>query len=290
VKLNGYVNCTPEFHDLPLITDAASTLLVGIFGDSGRHARTTVGVSSLPADVAGEIELIARLKVVNSLLGTFVDWYETTLIKTPGKAPGNGQRLPDIPFASIVNQIELPDWGGSGTGSSWNRWWSPAPRTQIERSEHAGDAATVYSAHSGPYRGQRPLKVQRETSKKLAELIRGLSRKQLTRKPAPGKWSISEILAHLADTEIVVAWRLRHILGNNGAPIQAYDQNVWAETFDYAHRDAKESLEFFQVLRTRNLAMLKALPKEFWENYGMHQERVLRENLADTAILAGLAF
>jgi enamine deaminase RidA (YjgF/YER057c/UK114 family) len=36
--------------------------LVGIFGDSGRHARTTVGVSSLPADVAVEIELIARLE------------------------------------------------------------------------------------------------------------------------------------------------------------------------------------------------------------------------------------
>jgi hypothetical protein len=71
----------------------------------------------------------------------------------------------------------------------------------------------------------------------------------------------------------VVGWRLRHILGNNGAPVQAYNQNVWAETFDYAHRDAKESIEFFQVLRARNLAMLKALPKELWENYGMHQER-----------------
>ena len=125
----------------------------------------------------------------------------------------------------------------------------------------------------GHIEGKDPFKVQGETPKKLAGLIRGLSRKQLTRKPAPGKWSISELLAHLADTEIVVAWRLRHILGNNGAPIQAYDQNVWAETFDYAHRDAKESLEFFQVLRARNLAMLKALPKELWENYGMHQER-----------------
>lgn len=121
--------------------------------------------------------------------------------------------------------------------------------------------------------GKDALKVQRETAKKLAGLIRGLSRKQLTRKPAPGKWSIREILAHLADSEIVVAWRLRHILGNNGAPIQAYDQNVWADTFDYAHRDATESLEFFDVLRTRNLAMLKALPKKFWDNYGLHQER-----------------
>ncbi len=121
--------------------------------------------------------------------------------------------------------------------------------------------------------GKDPLKVQLETAKKLAALIRGLSRKQLSQRPAPGKWSISEILAHLADVEIVVAWRLRHILGNNGAPVQAYDQNVWAETFDYAHRDANESLEFFRVVRACNLAMLKALPKKLWQNYGLHQER-----------------
>jgi len=125
----------------------------------------------------------------------------------------------------------------------------------------------------GHIEGKDPVKVQRQTPKIIAELLRGLSRKQLTRKPAPGKWSISEILAHLADTEIVVAWRLRHILGNNGAPIQAYDQDVWAKIFDYAHRDAKESVEFFQVLRERNLALLKALPKAFWENHGIHQER-----------------
>jgi hypothetical protein len=125
----------------------------------------------------------------------------------------------------------------------------------------------------GHVQDKDPLRVQRETPKKLAALIRGLIRKQLTRKPAPGKWSIAEILAHLADTEIVVAWRLRQILGNNGAPIQPYDQNVWAETLDYVHRDSTESLEFFRVVRARNLALLKGLPKKLWENYGVHQER-----------------
>jgi len=118
-----------------------------------------------------------------------------------------------------------------------------------------------------------PSRVQRETPKKLAAWIRGLSGKQLTRKPAPGKWSIAEILAHLADTEIVVAWRLRHILGSNGATIQSYDQNVWAETFDYVHRDSQDSLEFFRVMRARNLTLLQGLPKKLWENYGVHQER-----------------
>ena len=131
----------------------------------------------------------------------------------------------------------------------------------------------------GNVEGKEPLRAQRETAKKLAKAIRGLNKKQLTKKPAPGKWSIAEILAHLADAEIVGAWRLRHILCSNGAPIQAYDQNAWAATFAYARRDAKQSLEFFRVLRENNLAMLKALPKELWENYGQHQERG-RESVA----------
>lgn len=125
----------------------------------------------------------------------------------------------------------------------------------------------------GNVESKDPLAVQRQTAGKLARLIRGLSKKQLTRKPAPGKWSIAEILAHLVDAEIVGSWRMRHIIGNSGQPIQAFDQEAWASTFQYAKRDAAKSLEVFRVLRENNLAMLKALPKELWENYGMHQER-----------------
>ena len=157
-------------------------------------------------------------------------------------------------------------------GSSWNRSCSPAPQTQIERSEHAGDAATVYSAHSGPYRGQRPSEgATRDTEKTCRANSR--VKPETTHAKAGARQMVDQRNSGPLGGCRNRAWRLRHILGNNGAPIQAYDQNVWAETFDYAHRDAKESLEFFQVLRTRNLAMLKALPKEFWENYGMHQER-----------------
>ena len=125
----------------------------------------------------------------------------------------------------------------------------------------------------GHTEGKDPLRVQGETPRKLAALVRGLNKKQLTRKPAPEKWSISEILAHLADAEVVAAWRLRHVLGNNGASIQPYDQNVWASTFKYARQDPKTSLELFRVLRESNLTLLKSLPKELWGNYGMHQER-----------------
>jgi len=121
--------------------------------------------------------------------------------------------------------------------------------------------------------GKDPLRVQRETPKKLGKLIKPLSKKQLTQRPEPGKWSIAEILAHLADTELVGGWRMRLILGNNGVSLQPFDQDVWAETLGYSRRDPKVSLETFRALRESNLAMLKSLPKNLWENYGMHQER-----------------
>lgn len=125
----------------------------------------------------------------------------------------------------------------------------------------------------GNVEGKDPLRVQRETAGKLAKAIRGLNRRQLSCRPAPGKWSIAEILAHLADAEIVGSWRMRAILGANGTAIQAYDQDAWANAFQYVKREPRKSLETFRVLRENNLSMLKSLSKDLWGNYGLHQER-----------------
>lgn len=120
--------------------------------------------------------------------------------------------------------------------------------------------------------GKEPLEVQRETANNLAKLIKPLSKKQLSQRPEPGKWSINEILAHLADSEIVLSWRMRMVICQNGAPMQATDQDVWSQTLDYAGQDPKVSLETFRVLRENNLRMLEVLPKKVWEHYGMHSE------------------
>ena len=125
----------------------------------------------------------------------------------------------------------------------------------------------------GYIEGKDPLRVQQETARKLERLTKPLTRKQLTRQPEPGKWSVAQILAHLADTELVAGWRMRLVLGQNGTAIQAFDQDVWANTFNYARCDPKASLETFRVLRENNLALLKSVPKNLWKNYGMHQER-----------------
>ena len=125
----------------------------------------------------------------------------------------------------------------------------------------------------GHVEGRDAVKVQRETATKLRKLTQGLSPKDLRWSPAPGKWSIAEIVAHLADVEIVASWRMRSVLGANGTAIQPFDQDTWASVFEYSKRDPKQSLEVFRVLRENNLAMLKALPRESWDNYGMHAER-----------------
>lgn len=122
-------------------------------------------------------------------------------------------------------------------------------------------------------KGKDPMKIQKSTPKKLQKAVKHLTKKQMKRRPAAGKWSIAEILAHLADAEIVASWRLRQILSTNGTPIQGFDQEVWAETFIYGDRNANESLKVFRVLRENNLSLLKTVPRKLWDNHGVHSER-----------------
>jgi hypothetical protein len=121
--------------------------------------------------------------------------------------------------------------------------------------------------------GQKPLKIQADTPKKLGRLIQRASTAKLRKKPAPGKWSAGEILAHLADCEIVTGWRMRQILSAPGTAIQAFDQDAWAAAGHYEKRDARKSLEQFRVAREANLALLKSLTPEQWKHHGMHAER-----------------
>jgi hypothetical protein len=125
----------------------------------------------------------------------------------------------------------------------------------------------------GLLEGQAPLKIQAATAKRLGRLIGRASPAKLRKRPAPGKWSAAEILAHLADCEIVAGWRMRQILGAPGTPIQPFDQDSWCAAGHYGKRDARKSLEQFRAAREGNLALLKSLAPEQWKHHGMHAER-----------------
>lgn len=61
LKLNGFVNCTAEFSEIPQVMNGASDLMVAVFGDAGKHARTSVGAPALPLDVPVEIDAIVEV-------------------------------------------------------------------------------------------------------------------------------------------------------------------------------------------------------------------------------------
>ena len=132
---------------------------------------------------------------------------------------------------------------------------------------------------SGYVQGKDHFKILQATVKKLKSLVGRAPRNRLLKPSAPGKWSVTEILAHLAESELVFGYRLRLVLGANGTPVQAFDQNQWQANAGYLKKDPKQTFEFFQTLRENNIALLKSLSKEHWDYYGMHQERG-RESIA----------
>jgi hypothetical protein len=121
--------------------------------------------------------------------------------------------------------------------------------------------------------GKQPLAVQAATAKKLERLIKGVPTGKLRKRPAPEKWSVSEILAHLAEAEIVGGFRMRLILGAPGTAVAAFDQDAWVISGHYSKRDPRKSVDQFRALREANLALLKSLTPEQWKHYGMHSER-----------------
>jgi DinB superfamily len=118
-----------------------------------------------------------------------------------------------------------------------------------------------------------PWTILASTPSQLRVLIAGRPRSQLEFKPGPDRWSVLEILAHLADAEIVVAWRIRSVLATDGARLQPYDQDRWAATFRYASSDPSESLDVFSAVRASTLSLLRRVEPSLHENHGVHGER-----------------
>jgi hypothetical protein len=145
------------------------------------------------------------------------------------------------------------------------------------------ETASEYQARIFSYAtGEDPLLLQARAPDILASLVEGLSSEDLGRRPAPSKWSIREIVAHLADDELVGAYRMRLILSSPGTAIQAFDQDVWARTGRYGTADVKESLVLYRTLRHQNLKLLRSLSAEEWDLFGVHAERGI-ESLRDIA-------
>ncbi|HXB74175.1 MAG TPA: DinB family protein [Candidatus Acidoferrales bacterium] len=138
----------------------------------------------------------------------------------------------------------------------------------------ATETADQYKARLDAYIvDQEPIAMQREAPRTLACLIEGAPDEMLGRRPAPGKWSVRAILAHLAEDELVSSWRYRQMIEHSGATLPSFDPDEWARLGDYDSWTPREALEMFRLLREANLRLFVRLTPEEWQRYGMHAER-----------------
>ena len=139
--------------------------------------------------------------------------------------------------------------------------------------DSAADRANYAAAVLGLLGSRQPVEVLRATPGLVARAVAALTPEQLKTPELPGKWSVAQVLRHLADTDVVWGWRMRLILAQDRPEITGFDQDLWADRLDYANADANESLEVFAVLRRDNLRLIdRATPADL-ERVGVHAER-----------------
>ncbi len=107
----------------------------------------------------------------------------------------------------------------------------------------------------------------------IAVVTTGAAGAELDYCPAPGKWTVRQIVCHLADSEIVGRDRLSRVIAEENPTIIGFDQDAWAEKLDYRKRKFSQALETFRRIRGENYELLKDQPETAWPRIGTHNER-----------------
>jgi hypothetical protein len=163
------------------------------------------------------------------------------------------------------------------------------PMSTLTNRASAGAAgAQAYTAALLGILGSRdPFDVLRETSNALRRAVSGLSDKQLSLPEAPGKWSIRQVVQHLADSDLVGGYRVRMVLAHDRPMLIGYDQDLWAERLRYQDTDIEVALGDFGTLRRSNLRLLERASPADQQRVMLHAERGEESIAHMTRIYAG---
>ena len=120
--------------------------------------------------------------------------------------------------------------------------------------------------------GERnPIESLQQTAKRIQEVATRLGPAGLARSYGPGKWTAAQVLAHLADAEMVIGYRLRQALTVDDFTIQPFDEQLWAKK--YTQVDAAQAVAAFRALRDWNLALIRDLTPAELARPAYHPER-----------------
>jgi hypothetical protein len=154
-----------------------------------------------------------------------------------------------------------------------HHWGNAGMSVFTNPASSAADQAQAYvDAVLGLLGDRNPLDVMRQTPAALARVLE-FPISLLNRSEAPGKWSINQVLQHLADSELVGGYRFRMVLAHDRPELQGYDQDLWAERLGYRDLDPKEAVVRFTALRGANVRLLERLTAADLQRVGLHRER-----------------
>jgi hypothetical protein len=91
-------------------------------------------------------------------------------------------------------------------------------------------------------------------------------------RPAPGKWSAHEVVCHCADSETIASTRIRYLVGEERPTLQGYDQDRWAQRFDYHAEPLELALRQIEAVRAWTSELIRRFPAEHWTRTGTHTE------------------
>ena len=99
----------------------------------------------------------------------------------------------------------------------------------------------------------------------LLEALKEFPKKMWQWRPAPDKWSVHEIIVHIADSEVNSYVRCRRFIAEPGSGVYAYDENKWANKLNYHDQNIEEALELFKLLRKMTYDLIKNLDDNTWK-------------------------
>ncbi len=134
---------------------------------------------------------------------------------------------------------------------------------------------------------KKHLEAAEKSPKQVAAAVSGLPEKVLRYKPAPDKWCIQEILGHLADIEIVYAYRLRQMLADKKPNIAPMDQNDWAQNLGCLETPPAELVALYGLNRHSNLRLLQRLKPADLSKSAYHPET--KENFTVAQLIERMA-
>lgn len=140
--------------------------------------------------------------------------------------------------------------------------------------DHPPSSSSAYVQETIALLGtQDPVAVLAETPDWILGRVRDLDDEMLRRPEGPGRWSLAQVLAHLADTEIAFGWRMRITLTQDRAPLHGFDENAWVTRFAYADADAMDAFRTFAALRHWNLRVWRSTTPDDIGRLAVHSER-----------------